>query len=112
KKASTLVESGKNYGIRTYPLYAISSGALSLQAAKQGNKAAADWGAKTADTLDPASPALAFMRADAAAESKNWGTAFPALLRGFGNLVHNYRSRLLSRSDFLITILLALALTT
>jgi tetratricopeptide (TPR) repeat protein len=112
KKASTLVETGKNYGIRTYPLYAVSAGALSLQAAKQGNKPAADWGAKTADTLNPASPALAFMRADAAAESKNWGAALPALLRGFGNLVHNYRSRLLSRSDFLITILLALALTT
>jgi len=112
KKASTLVESGKNFGIRTYPLYAISAGALSLQAAKQGNKPAADWGTKTADTLDPASPALAFMRADAAAESKNWGAALPAVLRGFGNLIHNYRSRLLSRSDFLITILLALALTT
>jgi len=112
KKTNELRETGKSYGIRTYPAYAISASALSGQAAKQGNKPAAEWGAKAADALDPNSAAVAFMRADAAAEAKNWGAALPDLARGFTNLLHNYRSRLLSRSDFLITILLAIALTT
>lgn len=112
KKTNELRETGKSYGIRTYPAYAVSASALSRQAAKQGNKPAAEWGAKAADALDPNSAAVALMRADAAAESKNWGAALPALVRGFTNLLHNYRSRLLSRSDFLITILLAIALTT
>ena len=112
KKTNELRETGKSYGIRTYPAYAISGSALSAQAAKQGNKPAAEWGAKAADALDPNSAAVAFMRADAAAEAKNWGAALPDLARGFTNLLHNYRSRLLSRSDFLITILLAIALTT
>ena len=111
KKTNELTETGKSYGIKTFPGYAVSASALSRQAAKQGNKPAADWGAKAADALDPTSAAVAFMRADAAAESKNWGSALPALARGFTNLLHNYRSRLLSRSDFLITLLLAIALT-
>jgi tetratricopeptide (TPR) repeat protein len=112
KKTNELRETGKSYGIKTFPSYSVSASALSRQAAKQGNKPAADWGAKAADALDPNSAAVAFMRADAAADAKNWGAALPALLRGFTNLLHNYRSRLLSRSDFLITILLAIALTT
>lgn len=112
KKTSELTEAGKSYGIKTYPLYAVSANALSRQAATQGNKPAADWGAKTAGILDPASPAVAFMEADAAATSGDWGSALSTALRGFGNLFRNYRSRLLSRADFLITILLAIGLTT
>lgn len=112
KKTTQLTETGKNNGIRTYPLYAISSSSLSLQAAKQNNKPAADWGAKTADLLDPRSAAVAFMRADAAAGAKNWSAALPLVLRAFGNILRNYRLRLLSRADLLIAILLAIALTT
>lgn len=111
KKTSELTEAGKSYGIKTYPLYAVSASALSRQAATQGSKPAADWGARTAGILDPASPAVAFMEADAAAASGNWGTALTAALRGFGNLLRNYRSRLLGRADFLIAILLAIGLT-
>jgi tetratricopeptide (TPR) repeat protein len=111
KKTTQLTEAGKSLGIKTYPLYAMSAGALSRQAAKQGNKAAAEWGAKAADALDPASPAVAFMRADDAADSKDWPAALTNIFRGFGNILRNYRSRLQSRSDFLITILMAIALT-
>jgi len=111
KKTSELTEAGRTNGIRTYPLYAVSAAALSRQAAKLGNKPAADWGARTADTLDPASPAVAFIGADAAAESQSWVTAVPLALRGFGNIFRNYRSRLLSRADLLITLLLAISLT-
>jgi tetratricopeptide (TPR) repeat protein len=111
KKTSQLTEAGKSLGIRTYPVYAISASALSRQAAKQGNKSAAEWGAKAADALDPVSPAVDFMRADDAADSKNFAAALTNIFRGFANILRNYRSRLLSRSDFLITILLAIALT-
>jgi len=111
KKTAQLTEAGKSLGIRTYPVYAMSASALSLQAAKQGNKSVAEWGAKAADALDPVSPAVAFMRADDAADSKNWPAALTNTLRGFANILRSYRSRLLSRSDFLITILMAIALT-
>jgi len=89
----------------------VSAAALSRQAAKLGNKPAADWGDKAAATLDPTSPAIAFMGADAAAESNGLGSALPLVLRGFGNIFRNYRSRLLSRADLLITFLLAISLT-
>jgi tetratricopeptide (TPR) repeat protein len=111
KKTSELTETGRTNGIRSYPLYAVSAAALSRQAAKQGTKPAADWGARAADALDPVSPAVAFIGADAAAESKNWGAALTSALRGFANIFRNYRSLLLGRADFLITILLAFVLT-
>lgn len=111
KKTTQLTETGKSLGIRTYPVYAMSAGALSRQAAKQGNKSAAEWGVKAADALDPFSPAVAFMRADEASDSKNFPAALTNIFRGFANILRNYRSRLLSRADFLITILLAIALT-
>jgi len=111
KKTTQLTEAGKSLGIRTYPVYAESASALSRQAAKQGNKSAAEWGAKAAAALDPVSPAVAFMRADDAADSKDFAGALTNIFRGFGNILRNYRSRLLSRSDFLITMLLAIALT-
>ena len=112
KKTNELTETGKSYGIRTYPLYASSAAAMARQAAKQGNKPVADWAAKAADLLDPASSSVAFMRADVAAEHRNWGTALPILVRGFADVLVNYRSRFLARSDLLITLLLAVALTT
>ncbi len=112
KKSTELTETGRTNGIRTYPLYAVSAAALSRQAAKQGTKPAADWGSRAADALDPISPAVAFSRADAAADSRNWGAALTEAIRGFANIVRTYRSRLLGRADLLITILLALGLTT
>ncbi|MEA2164795.1 MAG: hypothetical protein QOK37_2922 [Thermoanaerobaculia bacterium] len=110
KKTGELREAGKSYGIQTYPVYAESAAALARQA-RQNNKPAAEWAAKTADTLDPASPAVAFIRADEAAEGKNWGAALAFVFRGFGSILGDYRSRVLARSDLLITALLALALT-
>ncbi|HXA18549.1 MAG TPA: tetratricopeptide repeat protein [Thermoanaerobaculia bacterium] len=111
KKTSELTETGRTYGIKTYPLYAVSAASLSRQAARQGTKPEADWAAHAADALDPISPAVAFIGADTAADSKNWGAALTAALRGFTNILRDYRSRLLGRADLLITILLALALT-
>src|SRR5438874_2900394 len=111
KKTTELVEVGKSYSIKNFPLYAESAAALARQASKRGNKAVADWGSRTADQLDPTSPAIAFSNADAASEQQNWATAIPTALRGYGNILKKYRSRLLSRSDSLIVITAALFLT-
>jgi tetratricopeptide (TPR) repeat protein len=110
KKASELMEVGKLSGIRTYPLNAASAAILARQTASS-NKPVADWANKAADTLDPGSSAVAFIRAEDAVESKSWGAALPLLARGIAGLFSHYRSRLLARSDTIITILLALALT-
>jgi tetratricopeptide (TPR) repeat protein len=111
KKTGALMETGKSYGIQTYPFYAASAAALARQAARQNNKPAAEWATKAADTLDPASPAVAFIRADEAADQKNWGAAITLVFRGFRSIFGSYRSRLLARSDILISALLAIALT-
>ncbi len=109
KKTSELMEVGKASGIRTYPLYATSAAILARTA--QSNKPVADWANKAADTLDPGSSSVAFIRAEEAVESRSWGTALPVLVRGIAGLFARYRSRLLARADTVITLLLALSLT-
>lgn len=111
KRTNALVDAGKAYGIKTYPLYASAAAALSRQAQKAGNKDVATWAHKAADQLDPQSAAVAFSNADAAAEQKQWGAAVPAALNGFARIFGNYRASLLSRSDLLILIAIAIALT-
>src|SRR6478672_8396752 len=64
KKTNELTDIGGKYGLKTYPVYATSAVAMARQAAKKGNKLAADWGNKAADQLDPNSPGVAFSKAD------------------------------------------------
>src|SRR5712691_5065158 len=111
KKTNELTDIGRAYGIKTFPLYAESAAALARQTAKKGNRLASDWAARVADQLDPKSPAVAFSKADAASEEKNWAKAVPIAFRGFADVFTKYRARLLSRSDFLIVGIAALALT-
>src|SRR5262245_45411623 len=111
KKASELTDVGKASGIKTYPLYAEAAASLARQASAQNNKAVADWANQVATQLDPHSPGVAFIRADTAASESNWTAAVTDAFRGFRNTFLNYRSRLLGRSDMLVVLLLALALT-
>ena len=111
KKTNELTDLGKANGIKTFPVYASSAAALARQNLNKGNKLGADWGNKAADQLDPMSAPVAFSRADAAADQKNWALAVPAAFRGIMRLYRSYRSRLLSRSDFLIVVTVAIALT-
>src|SRR4051812_12553891 len=60
KKTNELVETGKSYGVRTYPLYASAAAALASQADKANAKDVAVWASKAALQLDPKSPAVAF----------------------------------------------------
>jgi len=111
RNANQLIDLGKSYGIKSFPVYAESAAGLARQSTKRGNRLAADWASKVADQLDPNDPAVAFSKADAASEQQNWAKAVPMALRGFGNVFKRYRAQLLSRSDFLIVGIAALALT-
>jgi tetratricopeptide (TPR) repeat protein len=111
KKTTELTEAGKSYGIKNFPLYAESAAALSRQAIRRGNKAVGEWGSRTADQLDPNSPAIAFSKAETASDQQNWAKAFPTVLTGYANILKKYRARILSRSDSLIVITSALTLT-
>jgi tetratricopeptide (TPR) repeat protein len=111
KKTGDLLDLGKANSIRAFPLYASAAAAYARQAAAQKNAAAAAWGNKTAEQLDPTSPAVAFTKADAAADAKDWTMALRKSVRGYINTFAEYRSRVVSRGDMLIVVLLALFFT-
>lgn len=111
KRTDELLKTGRDYGIKTFPLYAASAAALARQAEHIGNKDVANWARKTAEQLDPTSPAVAFSNADAAVEAKSWGRALPLVANGFGRILGDYRSRLLSRADLMIVCSLAIFLS-
>src|SRR4029079_7761662 len=111
KKTAELIDLGKTNGIPVFPLSASAAAAYARQAAAQKNQAAADWGNKAADQLDPNSPTVAFNTAHAARDEKDWMTAPRTPARGFINVFKDYRSRLVSRSDFFLVALLALFVT-
>jgi tetratricopeptide (TPR) repeat protein len=111
KKANDLTDLGSKYGIKTFPVYASSSVAFARQAAKRGNKLATAFGNKTADQLDPNSSAVAFAKADAAADERDWSHALPAAVKGFARTFGSYRTRMLGMSDFIVVLCAALALT-
>ncbi len=112
KKTTELTDTGKSYGLKKYPLYASAAAALAGQADKQGSKDVANWAAKAALQLDPKSPAVAFALADRAAAQKNWVVALQSNFRGIVQVFLNYRTRLLSKADFLIVLALAVMLMT
>ena len=111
KKTAELTEVGKASGIKTFPLYAESAASLARHAALQGNKPMAEWANRAAIQLDPRSPGVAFIRSQSAVDQRNWGGALTTVASGFRNTFLNYRSRLLSRSDMLIVLVLAIAVT-
>lgn len=111
KKTNELVDTGKSYGLRTYPLYASAAAALASQADKLNAKDVAAWAAKAAPQLDPKSPAVDFSLADRAAAQKNWAGALRSDFRGFANVFGTYRTRLLSQADLIIVASIAMVLT-
>lgn len=109
KRAGELLSAGRNYGITTYPLYAMSAAALARSAEKQGQADIAKWGEQMADRLDPKSPAVAFSNADRAAARNDWAKAVPLALAGFGRVFTNYRTNVLSRADLVVVLVAAIA---
>jgi len=108
KRTNELLDTGRSYGIKSFPVYATSAGSLARQADKAGQKPVAEWSAKTADQLDPSSPSTAFLASDRFADHRDWShavsTAITGLLRVFGR----YRTSLLSRSDLMIVTICAI----
>ncbi len=111
KRVNDLTTAARDLGIHTLPIYAAAAASLARQAAKDHDNAKADWASKTADQLDPHSPAVAFTRADRSSDGKQYAQAVPAAFAGYGRIFTHYRSRLLSRADTLVVLLAAIALT-
>lgn len=108
KSTAALLNTGRGYGIRTYPLYAASAAALARQATQQGNKELTEWAVAAANQLDPRSPAVAFNESDRAAGQNNFGRALTFALSGFSRTVQNYRASVLSRADIVFLFVAAI----
>lgn len=112
KKANELTDTGRAYGLKTYSVYATAAAGLSYQADRGGNKELGAWAANTAYQLDGTYPAVSFILADEAGAQNSWARALPAVMRGLGYTLTNYRTRLLGRVDLLLVLSVAIALTT
>jgi tetratricopeptide (TPR) repeat protein len=111
KNTNDLLNAGKALGISSFPTYAASAAAMAGEADKLGKKELADWAAKTAEQLDPKSPAVAFSAAERARAQGSWPRVFQWSVTGFVRVFNNYRTRLLGQCDLLVAIALALTLT-
>jgi tetratricopeptide (TPR) repeat protein len=107
QKMLELMNTAKQNGIKTFPLYASAAAGLARQDGV--TRETSDWALKAAAQLDPKSPQVAFSNADRAAGLKNWPGAIPAALRGFGYIFTDYRTGVLGRADFAIVLVLAIA---
>src|SRR5258708_3088916 len=111
KKTNDLTDAGRNLGIHTFPVYAEAAAGLARQAGKEQNKAKADWAVKAADQLDPTSSFVAFNNPDRGGQGHKYGEGVPGAGKGYARVFATYRSRLLSRCDTLIVLIVALAIT-
>ena len=111
QKVGELLNTGKAYGLLSYPTYAAAASAMANEAAAAGQNETLEWASGTATALDAANPAVTFAAADRAAAQQKWAEAVPAALRGFGHVVTRYRTRLLARIDLMIVLAAAIALT-
>jgi tetratricopeptide (TPR) repeat protein len=111
KKTNELLDTGRAYGLKRYPVYASAAAGYARQLAAESKKDVSDWADKAAAQLDAKTPAVPFSDADMAAERNQWGRAIPAAIRGMVLMFSNYHSTILSRSDLSIVMCLAIALT-
>lgn len=110
KRATSLVAAGRTSGIKTFPLYAASATGLAAESTKDDPELAA-WASKTASMLDGTAPSVAFAEADRAAIRQDWGSALRLTFQGFGRVIGNYRTNLLSRADLFVVASLAVTVT-
>ena len=110
KKTAELLNTGRTYGIKTFPLYAASASGLAGQSEKE-NPELARWATAAASQLDGNSPAVVFSEADRAAAHNDWSKAAPLALKGYARVLGNYRTSVLGRSDMLLMAALAIFVT-
>ncbi len=111
KKTTELIDTGKAYGLKRYPVYASAAEAFARQTATDAKTEVSAWADKAATQLDPKSSAVSFTAADMAAYKNNWARSAPAVVRGMTQLFSNYRTSVLGRADLVIILSLAVALT-
>src|SRR6185369_8343522 len=111
KKTAELLNTGRSYGIRTYPQYASSASGLASSAGKDKAELA-KWATQAAAQLDGRSSAVVFSEADRAAAHSEWATAVRLATQGYTRMFGDYRTGVLARSDLLLMIMLAVAITT
>ncbi|HEY3056827.1 MAG TPA: tetratricopeptide repeat protein [Thermoanaerobaculia bacterium] len=111
KKTTELMDTGKAYGLKRYPVYASAAAGFARQTLFEAKPDLSAWAEKTATVLDPKSPAVSFSMADMAAQKNSWARALPSVVRGYGLLFANVRSSILSRTDLVVVLSLAIALT-
>ena len=110
RRTDELLNTGRSYGIRTFPQFAASASGLAGASAKQQPEVS-KWAAQAADQLDGHSPAVAFSEADQAASRNEWGKALKFATQGYARVFSDYRTRILSRADFILIAVLALGIT-
>ncbi|HEU4521848.1 MAG TPA: hypothetical protein VFT12_07590 [Thermoanaerobaculia bacterium] len=110
-KVGELVTTGKAYGLNSFPTYAFGASAMGTVAASQNDAELAEWAARTANALDPRNPAVSFATAERAAREQDWMGAARSMIRGLGQVIANYRTRILARADLMMMLAAAVALT-
>ncbi|HSP33489.1 MAG TPA: tetratricopeptide repeat protein [Thermoanaerobaculia bacterium] len=111
KKTSELVDTGRAFGIKRFPVYAGAAAGFARQSEAEGKKDVSGWADTAAAQLDPKSSGVAFSTADAAAAKNDWPGALPSVARGLLLVLTNYRTSVLGRADLLIVLSVAIALT-
>lgn len=110
KKTAELINTGRSYGIRTFPQYAASASGLAGASEKQDPELA-KWATQAASQLDGRSPAVTFSEADRAAARNEWAKAASLSTQGYARVFGNYRTGVLGRSDLLLMAALAIVVT-
>ena len=111
-KTNELIATGKQLGLKTYPVYSASAAGIAWEASREAKPEVETWATRAAGQLDPKSSALEFLMADRAARAQSWGRAAAMTGRGFSHLLGRYRTRALSFADLAILICTAIAATT
>jgi tetratricopeptide (TPR) repeat protein len=111
KRMTELINTGRSYGIRTFPQFAASASGLAGESEKQ-DRELSKWAAQAAHQLDGKSSAVVFSEADRAAARNDWSAAIRLALAGYARVLGDYRTSALGRADFLLMAALAIAVTT
>jgi tetratricopeptide (TPR) repeat protein len=110
KRTNELLNLGRSYGIKTFPLYAASASGLASETSREKPELAA-WAAKAAEQLDGSAPSVMFSEADRAAARDDWPAALPLAMQGYVRMLSNDRTSLLGRADMLLMAVLAVFAT-
>jgi len=109
RRANDFIATGaKNYGIRAYPAYAAAAAGLARESERSQPDITA-WADQWSDKLDPKSPAVAFSKADRAADRNDWPKALKFAFSGVARVLTNYRTNVLSRADLMVIGAVAIA---